>query len=302
MSRGPRGTTLGSVRRLSLLVLPALFLAACGAGSGPGPTGTATSHATLPATSPTMPESPSNPVETGTPASTPTLTAAPPPSASARPTPSASAPPASLAGAEWSRLPTTDHVVALTFDAGGNDAGVASILATLADRHVPGTFFLTGRWCQVYPQEAARIAAAYTVGNHTYSHPHLTELDDAAVRDEVLRGEAAIRVATGDDPHPLFRFPYGDSDSRTIADVHALGYGGIRWTVDTLGWKGRSAGQSVDTVISRVRAALAPGAIVLMHVGAAEDGSTLDADALPSLIDDLRARGYTPVAITAYVR
>jgi peptidoglycan/xylan/chitin deacetylase (PgdA/CDA1 family) len=39
--------------------------------------------------------------------------------------------------------------------------------------------------------------------------------------------------------------------------------------------------------------AIQPGAIVLMHVGQhPTDGSTLDADTLPRLIDDLRARGY----------
>jgi peptidoglycan/xylan/chitin deacetylase (PgdA/CDA1 family) len=38
---------------------------------------------------------------------------------------------------------------------------------------------------------------------------------------------------------------------------------------------------------------LRPGEIVLMHVGSnPDDHSTLDADALPELIDALRARGY----------
>lgn len=248
-----------------------------------------------------MPESPSNPVLTLPPTATaaPAATPAPP---TAKPAATASLLPASLAGAEWTRLPVSSHVVALTFDAGGNDAGVASILATLAAEQVPATFFLTGRWCEVYPQQCARIAASYGIGNHTYSHPHLTQLSDAAVRDEVLHGEQSIRAATGTDPHPLFRFPYGDSDARTLADVHALGYGGIRWTVDTLGWKGAAAGQSVDTVVSRVVAALTPGAIVLMHVGAAEDGTTLDAAALPRLISALRARGWGFVTVAGAVR
>jgi peptidoglycan/xylan/chitin deacetylase (PgdA/CDA1 family) len=192
-------------------------------------------------------------------------------------------------------------VVALTFDAGGNDAGVDSILATLSAQHVPATFFLTGRWSEVYPRQSARIAAAFDVGDHTYSHPHLTQLSDADVAGEITRGEQAIRSATGHDPHPLFRFPYGDSDVRTLRDVHALGYGGIRWTVDTWGWKGAGGQQSADTVVSRVLAALTPGAIVLMHVGAAEDGSTLDADALSRLIGALRARGYGFATVADYV-
>lgn len=220
----------------------------------------------------------------------------------AAPAPTGTSLPSSLAGAEWTRLPTTRPVVALTFDSGGNAAGVASILATLAQRDVPATFFMTGRWTEVYPDLARQIASRYPIGNHTYSHPHLTTLSDAQVIDEITRGEAAIETSTGHDPHPLLRFPYGERDARTLDLVHRQGYGGIRWTVDTLGWKGGgSGGQSSDTVVSRVLANLQPGEIVLLHVGGAEDGSTLDADALPRVIAEVEARGYSFVTIGAFV-
>jgi peptidoglycan/xylan/chitin deacetylase (PgdA/CDA1 family) len=216
--------------------------------------------------------------------------------------PSPAALPASLAGAEWSRLPTTEKVVALTFDAGGNNAGVAPITNALHVANVPATFFLTGRWTKVYPADARQIAAAYGIGNHTYSHPRLTDLTDAQVREQITHAATAIKSTTGRDPHPLFRFPYGSTDSRVLADVHALGYGGIRWTVDTLGWEGRSNGQSEATVLQRVLASLQPGEIVLMHVGAANDGTTLDANALPSIIRELKARRYRMVLLTDYVK
>jgi len=217
------------------------------------------------------------------------------------PTPTPSLP-ASLRGAEWTRLPTADKVVALTFDAGGNDAGVKPILKALGEAGVPATFFLTGRWTEVYPAEARTIASSYPVGNHTYSHPRLTDLADAQVKDQITHAQSVIKSTTGHDPRPLFRFPYGAVDARVLADAHALGYGGIRWTVDTLGWEGRSSGQSEATVLNRVIAALQPGEIVLMHVGAANDGSTLDASALPSVIRELRARGYSFVLVSAYAR
>jgi gamma-D-glutamyl-L-lysine dipeptidyl-peptidase len=217
-------------------------------------------------------------------------------------TPTPSRLPASLAGAEWTALPTSDKVVALTFDAGGNNAGVGPILKALADAGVPATFFLTGRWTEIYPADARRIAAAYAVGNHTYSHPYLTQLVDARVKDEISHAETVIKTVTGREPRPLFRFPYGNVDSRVLGDAHALGYGGIRWTVDTLGWKGGGGGQSEATVLSRVVASLRPGEIVLMHVGAATDGSTLDASALPAIISAVQARGYHFVLISVYAR
>jgi peptidoglycan/xylan/chitin deacetylase (PgdA/CDA1 family) len=205
---------------------------------------------------------------------------------------SVSKPAPSLYGKEWEKLPTSNRVVALTFDACGNDAGAASILSTLAEKKVTGTFFVCGRWVESFPAETKAIASRYPVGNHTYSHPDLTKLSDAAVTSQIEDGARVLRLETQVDARPLFRFPYGARDERTIGIVNDLGYGSIRWTVDTLGWKGESEGQSVETVQSRILAALQPGEIVLMHVGAANDGTTLDADALAGAIDAIRARGY----------
>ena len=75
--------------------------------------------------------------------------------------------------------------------------------------------------------------------------------------------------------------------------VNAAGYVPFRWTVDTLGWKGTSGGIDAATVLRRVLDTAQPGQIVLMHVGAnPTDGTTLDADALPRVIEELSARGY----------
>jgi peptidoglycan/xylan/chitin deacetylase (PgdA/CDA1 family) len=210
--------------------------------------------------------------------------------------------PWTLIGTELTVLPVGDRkIVALTFDCGGNDDGVPSILATLRANSVPATFFMTGRWTEVYPSQAATIATSYPVGDHTFSHAHLRQLSDSGVRSEVIRGRDAVFAATGIDTHPLFRFPFGESDGRTIGLVNGLGYSGIRWSIDTLGWKGTSGGQSVGSIVHRVLDNLRPGGIVLMHVGSnPDDGSTLDADALPLVIAELRARGYTFATVDAY--
>ena len=72
----------------------------------------------------------------------------------------------------------------------------------------------------------------------------------------------------------------------------------MRWSVDSLGWKGTSGGMTTAKVRDRVLAAARPGMIVLMHVGAnPDDGTTLDAAALPSVIAGLRAKGYTFVSL-----
>jgi peptidoglycan/xylan/chitin deacetylase (PgdA/CDA1 family) len=182
------------------------------------------------------------------------------------PLPPSRAVPEDLVGAEWTTLPTTERVVALTFDGGANADGAASILDTLATTGTPATFFLTGRFTVAYPAFSASIAAHHPVGNHTMNHPDLTDLTDDEVREEVLTAHAGIVAVAARSPRPWFRFPYGARDQHVIDLVNDLDYGAVRWTTDTLGWQGTSGGQTVDTVVDRVLADLQPGQVVLMHL------------------------------------
>ena len=190
-------------------------------------------------------------------------------------------------------IPGAGPVVALTFDAGANSAGLPSILQTLAASGVRSTFFLTGNWAAANPAGvAAIVAGGHRLGNHSMTHPGFTGLTDAAIGQQLSGAEQAIRAAGG-EPRPLFRFPLGERDARTIATVNAHGYLPVRWTVDTLGWKGSSGGITAQIVADRVLARLQPGEIVLMHIGSnPDDGTTLDADALPGMIGRIRQAGY----------
>jgi peptidoglycan/xylan/chitin deacetylase (PgdA/CDA1 family) len=204
---------------------------------------------------------------------------------------------------EVERLPTHRKLVALTFDGGGDTAtGTPLILRTLRRRRVPATFFLAGRWIRLHRRLARAIGRRYPIGDHTYDHAVQLGLSSAQIRADVRRGAWWIRVATGRNPRPLFRFPYGARDARTIAIVNSMGYASIRWSVDTWGWMGRSEGQSAGSVVRRVAGHLQPGAIVLMHVGVAHDGSLLDAEALPRVISLIRARGYRLVTLERFLR
>jgi peptidoglycan/xylan/chitin deacetylase (PgdA/CDA1 family) len=241
------------------------------------------------------PEPTPAPAPTPDPGPTPAPPPAPEPTPAPAPTPTL---PASLVGTEWTTIPTTQKVVALTFDAGANGDAVPSILRTLRETGTPATFFLTGRFVESFPTFSAQIAAAHPVGNHSYDHPEFTGLTDAAIRTQLTTTERLISNVTGRTTEPWFRFPYGDRDARTIALVNGEGYGSIRWSVDTLGWQGTSGGRTVDEVVARVLDTATPGHIVLMHVGShPTDGSMLDADALPRIISGLRDRGYRFVTL-----
>jgi peptidoglycan/xylan/chitin deacetylase (PgdA/CDA1 family) len=204
-------------------------------------------------------------------------------------------PPAVVAG-ELVRLQTRQHVVALTFDGGGNADAAKRVLAVLRREHVTGTFFLTGHFVRTFPALSRAIGRRYPVANHTVDHLDLRRLSTAAATREIKLAETMIRNATGRDPRPLFRFPYGARDARTLGIVGRLGYASVRWTVDTWGWMGLAA-QTVAGAQRRVLAHLVPGEIVLMHLGSSRDRSTIDSRALPGVIRAVRARGYRFVTL-----
>ncbi|MGZ4426732.1 MAG: polysaccharide deacetylase family protein [Nocardioidaceae bacterium] len=211
--------------------------------------------------------------------------------------------PAKFAGQDVERLPVAKKLVALTFDAGANAAGVPSILATLHKRQAKATFFLTGNFVNAFPVRSANIAKSYVVGNHTMTHPNLVDLlaksGRAAVRGQIRQAQAAIVDVTGQDPRRFFRFPFGAVNPTLISIANNNCYVPFRWTVDSLGWKGtKKGGMTRAKVVKRVVGAATPGEIVLMHVGSnPDDGTTLDADALPAIITQLRAKGYSFVSL-----
>jgi len=204
-------------------------------------------------------------------------------------------PPAVVAG-ELVRLQTRRHVVALTFDGGGNADAAKKVLAVLRREHVTGTFFLTGHFVRTFPALSRAIGRRYPVANHTVDHVDLRRLSPAAATREIRLAETMIRNATGRDPRPFFRFPYGARDARTLGIVGRLGYASVRWTVDTWGWMGLAA-QTVAGAQRRVLAHLVPGEIILMHLGSSRDRSTIDSRALPGVIRAVRARGYRFVTL-----
>jgi peptidoglycan/xylan/chitin deacetylase (PgdA/CDA1 family) len=286
--------------RLAVAGAAVTVLAACGSTPPPGAQqGTGTTPARGASASPASPAVTS---PRGTPAdAVPSATPSPRPSAPSPASPGTRPVTGWLAGKDWTVIPTTRRVIALTFDAGANADAVPAILATLRRDGVPATFFLTGNFVRDFPEAARSIATGgFRIGDHTISHPYLTRLGDAAVRQQILGGARQIASVTGKNPAPLFRFPFGDADGRTIALANRAGYVPVRWTVDTLGWEGTAGKISASVVVSRVLGAARPGEIVLMHVGSnPDDHTTFDADALPQVISGLRARGYSFATLDA---
>ncbi|HEY6001113.1 MAG TPA: polysaccharide deacetylase family protein [bacterium] len=215
--------------------------------------------------------------------------------------------------------------VALTFD-GGSDAGDTElILAVLADRGVTATFFLTGEFMERHPDLVRRIAAGgHEVGNHTWSHPHLTTwerthrhdtlpgLDRERMARELARTADAYERLTGLPLAPLWRAPYGELNDEIARWAGTAGWQHVGWsreggagrhTLDSLDWVADrssrnffAASRLLERILSfDARGAGLNGGIVLMHLCARRD-DPLSAR-LGALVDELRARGYQPCTV-----
>jgi len=186
-------------------------------------------------------------------------------------------------------------VVALTFDAGSDVGFTAQILDTLKAEKIKVSFGMTGRWAEQNPDAFRRIVAeGHHLVNHTYSHKSWTGfssstalLNREARIAELDKAEQAFKTLANASSKPWFRPPFGDVDNETDKLLGQMGYKyNALWTVDSLGWMGKTAPQIVEIC----RKGFVPGGILLFHVGE----QSQDGNALVQIIKEIRAAGLQP--------
>ncbi len=183
-------------------------------------------------------------------------------------------------------------LVALTFDDGPDPHATEAVLAVLRNHHVPATFFLIGEQVEMYPDLVRSIQAnGHEIGNHSYSHRLLTNLNGnkAVIIDEVQKGAAAIARVTGRVP-VLFR-PPRRYDENMVAVVRAQGSEVILWSLDTSDWR-----SCTPAIRDAIRKNVSPGDIILMHDRCW--GSPAMQQVLGGIIDDLRSRNFQLVTVS----
>ena len=184
--------------------------------------------------------------------------------------------------------------VLLTFDDGPLPWITQSILDTL-DRHcTKATFFSVGRMALAYPQHVKDIMArGHTLGTHTWSHPmNIGRLGFEQGKDQIERGFAAVALAAGQPIAPFFRFP-GLNDSDPLL-AHMQTRAIASFTVDVVSNDSyiADAGRLTQRVIQQTEKR--NGGILLFH-----DIKASTAKALPGILKELQARGYSVVHMRA---
>ncbi len=186
--------------------------------------------------------------------------------------------------ATYNSVYTSQPYIALTFDDGPHPVHTPKLLDILARERVKATFFVVGRLVDQYPEIAQRIVReGHEIANHTWSHPNLSKMSDAAVEREVVRTSDAIYKATGVRTINM-RPPYGAFTQRQRSWVKShLNHHCIMWSVDPLDWKVRNA----ESVRSKLVAGAHNGAILLAH-----DIHPTTIQAMPATIRQLKERGF----------
>jgi len=191
-------------------------------------------------------------------------------------------------------------VIALTFDDGPSARFTPQILALLAKHKIHTTFFLLGRHAQRYPQLVqALVAEGHEIGNHTYSHPHLVQVNQTTLAWEVEKTKYLLtRLGVG--LNGLFRPPYSELSQKVIAYVESTGRKIILWSVDSGDWQGSPAA----TIVNRVLNDLKNGAIVIFHDNNEYDNANRQptVEALRILLPHIQRRGFRCLTVSELLK
>jgi peptidoglycan/xylan/chitin deacetylase (PgdA/CDA1 family) len=149
---------------------------------------------------------------------------------------------------------TQKKLVAITFDGSDHANAATDILDTLASRNVRSTMFLSGQFLRKHPDVVRRILSeGHEVGNHTFSHPHLTSyaqdhtqttlpsVSETLLGRELAKTDSLFFALTQARLSPLWRAPYGEYNRTICIWGQRAGYLHIGWR------HGRSWRQSLDS-------------------------------------------------------
>lgn len=187
---------------------------------------------------------------------------------------------ASFPPSEWVVGPHK-QVAFITFDGQTRAKYLAKVIAQLAQKRAPASFFMSGRWVRSHPKKArAVVVAGHALANRGWGKAAFTGMDDASIRESIARAQRAVNKAGGLRP-PFLRVPGGARDTRVLSIAGSMGYRSVRWTHRPGGGKYKRVTRAVVRKAKR-------GSIISLDVWRRSHRR-----ALPGIIDGLRRRGFS---------
>lgn len=185
-----------------------------------------------------------------------------------------------------------EKICSLSFDAAWDDKDTDILIEILKEHDIKTTFFVVGTWAEKYADSVKKFAdEGHEIMNHSDTHPHINQLSDKKIEEEITKCDDKIETITQKRPH-LFRGPYGEYNNNVLSVAEKLGHKTIQWDVDSLDWRELSAEEIYSRVMKRVK----PGSIMLFHNGAKHTPEALR-KIIPALISD----GYKIVPVSELI-
>jgi peptidoglycan/xylan/chitin deacetylase (PgdA/CDA1 family) len=183
--------------------------------------------------------------------------------------------------------------VVLTFDDGPLPGRTTKILAALDAECTKATFFSVGKVAEGYPEILRQEAkAGHTIGAHTVLHKDLSKMPFDKAKDEIEKSFSIVRHATGGPQAPFFRFPFLRHSPETLKYLASRNIAVFSTDIDSFDFK-RWSPKALTKHIMKLLDKRGKG-IILMH-----DIQPHTAKALPSLLKELKKKGYKVVQLTA---
>ena len=184
---------------------------------------------------------------------------------------------------------TEEKVLSISFDAAWGRANTEGILDILDQYGVKTTFFLVGFWAEEHPDLVRELVSrGHEIGNHSATHPHMSQLNQAQIREELRKTSDLVKSITG-TPTTLVLPPYGEYNDLVVRVSREEGYECVQWNVDSLDWKNLGT----ENMVRQCTKQVSPGDIVLFH-----NDSKYILEALPQILEYYTKEGYRIIPIS----
>lgn len=184
---------------------------------------------------------------------------------------------------------TNEKKIALTFDVSFGTDYTPQILDILDKNNIKATFFLVGEWVDKNPEMVKMIfGKGHELGNHSNTHPHLTQLSKSKIKSEVIDTRDKLKKLLNFETN-LFRVPFGEYNSDVIKAVNKTKNFCIQWDVDS----NDSKAPGTYFIYNNVMKSVDKGSIILFHNSADQTPLVLD-----RVIKELKNQGYIFVKVS----
>lgn len=146
-----------------------------------------------------------------------------------------------------------DKKIAVTFDVAWENSNTKELIDILKENDAKATFFITGDWCDRYPEDVKQFFdAGHEIGNHSDQHPHVEGINVNDLINDTKECSRKIKMLTGKEP-TLYRAPYGEFDDSLITTLDGMGMKVIQWDVEGVDTDGKPMGKPSHEIGTGVR-------------------------------------------------